>query len=88
MTKSLKTPEHDVLSEYLADLRKEQGFTQRELAKKLGVARSVIAKMETSERRVDLVELVRICKALKVDTVEVAVEVLALMADRRRKKKT
>ena len=47
--------------------RREAGLTQAELAKRLGVVPSWVAKVEIGERRLDLVEFVALSRALKLD---------------------
>ena len=47
--------------------RREAGLTQRQLAERLKRPQSYVAKIEAGERRVDLIELVAIAKALKLD---------------------
>ena len=39
----------------------------REVAVMLGVPHSWVGKVETGERRLDVAELVRLCRALKID---------------------
>lgn len=39
----------------------------RELGEKLGVIHSWVGKIEQGERRLDIVEYLKICKALEVD---------------------
>lgn len=51
--------------EAIVQIRKKAGYTQRDLAKKLGREHSFVARIEQGERRVDLVELYLICKACK-----------------------
>jgi len=46
----------------LVEARKQAGFTQVEVAKRLGKARSFISKCELGERRVDFVELRQLAK--------------------------
>jgi transcriptional regulator with XRE-family HTH domain len=55
----------------LTSSRKEQGFTQQELAKKIGRPQSFIAKIETGERRLDVVEFTEICVALSIEPVNI-----------------
>lgn len=59
-----RSPGYSALREELVRRRKESGRTQRELALELGVTPSLIARVETGERRLDVVELVRYCEAL------------------------
>ncbi len=51
---------------WLRDMRKKQGLTMRDLGKRLGVTHSYIQKVETGERRLDVVEYIWYCKALDV----------------------
>ena len=56
MKKSTFTREYATLCETLAKLRQGAGLTQRQLAERLGVAHSWVAKVEAGERRLDVVE--------------------------------
>jgi len=55
----------------LRQLREEAGLRQTELAGLLGRPQSFVSKYESGERRLDLVELRDICRALGADLVEV-----------------
>ncbi|GAG41506.1 unnamed protein product [marine sediment metagenome] len=67
MKKTIHSREYDALISWLTAARNRKGMSQRALAKKLGVPPSFVAKTELRERRLDVVEFVRICKALRVD---------------------
>ena len=67
MARSLRSPHHQKLQALLADARAQAGFTQAELATKLDRPQSFIAKCETGERRVDVVEFCEIAEALGID---------------------
>ena len=54
----------------LAAWRTESGLSQRALAKKLRRAPSIIAKIETGDRRLDVVEFAKWCRAVGVDPPE------------------
>lgn len=58
MAKSLRTPEHLALMQVLIEIRKEAGITQQELADILDRPQSYVAKVETGERRLDVVEMI------------------------------
>ena len=66
MTRSLRTNEYQVLRQELIALRNKKSFTQRDLAKALGVARSWVSNVETGDRRIDVIEVCWICDALGV----------------------
>ena len=57
--------EYVVLRSLLRAIRKEAGISQTELATRLGVPQSFVSKIESGERRIDIVELHRICAALE-----------------------
>ncbi|MGD0411047.1 MAG: helix-turn-helix transcriptional regulator [Verrucomicrobiota bacterium] len=66
MDKSLRSPESEKLAALLRSVRSESGLTQAEVAKRLKMPQSFVSKYESGERRVDLVELRHICKALGI----------------------
>lgn len=66
MAKTIFSAGQERLLRLLRTARESAGLTQVELAKKLNVPQSFVSKIENGERRVDLVELHAICKALGV----------------------
>lgn len=58
MVRSLRTPGHRALMQVLAETRKAKGITQQDLADRLSRPQSYIAKVETGERRLDVVEFI------------------------------
>lgn len=64
MKKTLNTLEHKVLLDQLYRLRLSSGMRQSDLAEKLNAPQSFISKIESGERRIDLMELREICLAL------------------------
>lgn len=52
----------------LRDARKRAGFTQKQLAERLEAPQSFVSKYESGERRLDVVELRRVCAALSIST--------------------
>lgn len=57
MQKSVHTKEYKALRAELRAVREKAGLSQRDLATKLGVPHSWVAKVEAGERRIDVVEL-------------------------------
>ena len=70
MQKTIHTPEYSRLIQWLRIQRKAKGLTMRELGKELDVIHSWVGKVEQGERRLDIVEYVRICTALDIDPPE------------------
>ncbi|MEM7544634.1 MAG: helix-turn-helix transcriptional regulator [Pseudomonadota bacterium] len=56
MTKSLRTSEHVYLCKRLRQVRLDAGLTQADLADRLDKPQSFVAKVETQERRLDVIE--------------------------------
>ncbi|MBW0433937.1 transcriptional regulator [Leptospira yasudae] len=65
MFKSLHSPEAKIFCKNLIAARKEADLTQLEIAKLLGEPQSYISKIESGERRLDVIEFWRIFKILK-----------------------
>jgi transcriptional regulator with XRE-family HTH domain len=75
MRKTIYTGEYQALVLWLRAQRRACGMTMRDLAVMLDVPHSFIGKVETRERRIDLIEFIAICRALSVsphDGLEVA----------------
>jgi len=64
MTRSLRTPGHQALMRVLVETRKSKVITQQELANRLDRPQSYIAKVETGERRLDVIEFLEWCDSL------------------------
>lgn len=61
---------NSVVTELLYRLRTNAGITQQQLSVALSVPQSYISKIETGERRIDLIELREICHALNSNLIE------------------
>jgi len=72
MPKSVFTDAYAVVVEYLVDLRKAQGVSQVELARRLGKTQQFVSLVERKDRRLDIVEFLVWVRALGADP-EVAV---------------
>lgn len=71
MQKSLNSPRQIQLQFLLAEARKAKGLTQAALASRLGKPQSFVAKYESGERRIDVIEFVDITSILGVPATEI-----------------
>lgn len=65
--KTIHAKEHVALRELLKKQRESLGLTQRDLGERLKVHHTLIGKVETGDRRLDVIEFIDYCKALDVD---------------------
>ncbi len=65
MKKTIYSQEHKYLVEQLRKAREAAGFDQMEVAKRLGRTQSYISKIESGQRRIDLVQLKEFAKIYK-----------------------
>ena len=71
MSKSLRSKAHLVLVNELRTARKQSGLSQQEVADRLGVAQSFVAKVELGERRLDVVEFLRLSSAIETSPTDI-----------------
>ena len=57
MSKTIYSKDHKFLVEQLKKARQETGLNQEEVAKILGRSQSYISKIESGQRRVDIIQL-------------------------------
>lgn len=69
--KTIFDPKYRAMIESLRDLRNKQGITQRELADKLHKTHCYVARAETCERRLDILDLINILRALNLTDREI-----------------
>lgn len=67
MRKSIHSKESVALTKWLREQREHRCLTQRQLAKALKIHHSIVGKIETGERRLDVIELVTYCNTLGTD---------------------
>jgi transcriptional regulator with XRE-family HTH domain len=60
-------PDYLVLLSEIQAVRTASGLSQVEIAKRLGISQSTWSKIETRERRIDLIELRRFCQIVGVN---------------------
>ena len=79
MQRTIYSKENQRLLDLMIQARLKVGITQAELAKRLDKPQSFVSKYENGERRLDVVELITVCKVLKVDARKIFNRVLRLM---------
>jgi transcriptional regulator with XRE-family HTH domain len=73
--KSLGTERHAALIGLLKEKRQAAGLTQTQLAEKLGVYQSLVARMESGQRRVDVVEFLELSELLNFDPAQILLQI-------------
>ena len=71
MTKTIHSEGHEALCAELIRLRKARNLTQADVATRLGCHQSMIARVESGQRRIDVVELIVITRALETGPLDV-----------------
>ena len=79
LTKSLYSAEWEALLKILRDLRVKRGWTQDQLAQKLGRPQSFVAKIEAGERRLDVVQFIDYTGVMEADPVEAMQRLLKMV---------
>ena len=66
MRKTISSDKYLALLTWLKQEREKRGLTMRDLAAQIDKPHSWIGKIETAERRLDILEYVRYCDALGI----------------------
>ena len=80
MRNSLHSKDYKVLTGFLIDARKRADLTQQEVADRLGRTQSFVAKVESGERRIDVVEFLQICRIMRADSLDIIRRLKSSMA--------
>ncbi|EFI3319821.1 TPA: helix-turn-helix domain-containing protein [Escherichia coli] len=64
---SIYSNDYQMVIKALREARIACGITQQEVASAFGRPQSFIAKVESGERRLDVVEFVRLCRFLNIE---------------------
>jgi transcriptional regulator with XRE-family HTH domain len=67
LEKTLGSKRHRALIDLIIRRRKSVGMTQTEFARRLAEYQSFVVRLESGERRVDVVELIQIAEVLGFD---------------------
>ncbi|UWQ77949.1 helix-turn-helix domain-containing protein [Leisingera sp. S132] len=70
MPKTLGDKRHDALVAYIKTYRLAAGLNQTEVAQLLGEYQSHIARIESGQRRIDVIELIKLGEVLGFDPAE------------------
>ena len=76
MRKSIFSAEAEVVRSAIVEMREKAGLTQRQLAERIDSVRSLVARIELGERRVDLPEFHQICRACGQDAAKLAASLM------------
>ena len=71
MAKTIRSKGQVALCQALVDARKSAGLGQDDLADRLKCHQSLVARIESGERRIDVVELVILARAIGFDPFDV-----------------
>ncbi|MBD5405645.1 helix-turn-helix transcriptional regulator [bacterium] len=71
MQKIIYSNNYKYLLQLLKSYRKKANLTQKELADKLDVNQSLISKIESGERKINLIELIMIFKVMNFNPLEI-----------------
>lgn len=64
---SVRSPEYQVLIDLLKEAWTNSGQTRKAICDKLGKSKNYLNKIERGERRLDVIEVFRLCEAIGVD---------------------
>lgn len=76
MEKTLTSRAHVKLVRMLIERREAAGITQTELAQKLGEYQSFVARLESGQRRIDVVEFIELARVLDFDPARFIEEII------------
>ncbi len=78
MDKTIHSKNYKILIALLRSKREERGITQTQLSELLGIEQTVLSKIETYERRLDIIELRSICAAMNISFIDFIIEAESL----------
>jgi transcriptional regulator with XRE-family HTH domain len=74
MEKSLNNPDQKILLDLLRKLRRERDLSQTDIGKRIQKRQTFVSKYELGERRLDILELREVCKAIGISLPEFVTE--------------
>lgn len=85
MPKALFSPRQRRLVEFIVEARTRADLRQAEIAERLGRSQSVVAAMESGQRRIDVVELLDLAEVIGFDAHQILRELADLPSELMRK---
>ncbi|PLZ02683.1 XRE family transcriptional regulator [Burkholderia sp. WAC0059] len=85
MVHPIHDPRYQRIADLLAELRKERGLLQQDVADRLGRPQAFVSKVESGLRRLDLIELMDFLAALDVDPQEFMDHIVSLSTGPKRR---
>ncbi len=65
--KTIHSEKYRYLLALLREAREAAGFTQAQLSQQLGKPQSYVSKYENGDRRLDLIEMLEVCRIVNAD---------------------
>lgn len=78
MPAAIQDPRHQDIAALLVELRKERGWLQQDLAQRMRRTQTFVSKYETGLRRLDVIELLDILRALDADPHDFVDQIMAM----------
>lgn len=75
MSKTIRSEGQDALCKALVAARTSAGLSQAKLAERLKCHQSLIARIESGERRIDVIEAVVLARAIGISIIDLATAV-------------
>jgi transcriptional regulator with XRE-family HTH domain len=73
------SPSYHAAIRVLVAARRNQGLSQRELARRLGKPRSFVSKIESRERRLDIVEFILLAREMGIHPLDLLDSILSTL---------
>jgi transcriptional regulator with XRE-family HTH domain len=77
MSKTLRSARHDALIAFIVERRKRAGLTQADVAKRLQQYQSYVARVESGQRRIDVIEFIDLSEAIGFDPADIIRRIVA-----------
>lgn len=81
MGKTIHSSEYRLMINLLRSKRENANITQKQLSEKLNLKQAMISKIETCERRIDVIELRHYCNAIEISYVEFIIELNKILSN-------